>query len=256
MPLTITTAITAAAGPTLDTPAAISTLAGSRGTPVPSGSTVVGITIPVIRSDQTGLQYHTRNSGTEFRFNTGTLALTLRQEIHLSNALTACAQSIWLQHEQKHVRDNERIMTRMDAALRADAQFADILVNPTTWRPRSQFNATQALIQARVGDVFLQLTQAAVAALDTRQEYANTDTQVRIRCGAAVGRILRLGMYGQGIDILQSALNSHPPSILAPLSVDGVFGRKTEARVIEFQRARSLTPDGVVGPRTRAALGI
>jgi peptidoglycan hydrolase-like protein with peptidoglycan-binding domain len=256
MPLSITTSNAGVTGPTLDSPATINTLAGSRGAPVPSGSTVVGITIPVIRSDQTGLQYHTRNSGTEFRFNTGTLALTLRQEIHLSNALSACAQAIWLHHEQKHVRDNNRLLGRMDAELRADAQFAAILVNPTVWRPRADFNATQATIQARVGDVFLRLTQAAATALDTRQEYANTDTQVRIRCGGAVASILREGMYGHGIDVLQAALNSHPPSVLPPLVVDGVFGAKTKARVIEFQRGNGLTPDGVVGPLTKAALGI
>ena len=256
MPLTIATAVTAATGPTLDSPAIITQLAQSQGSPVPAGSTVVGITIPVIRSDQTALQYHTRNNGTEFRFNTGILSLTLRQEIHLSNGLSPCAQTIWLLHEQKHVRDNERIMSRMDAELRADSQFVAILVNPTAWLPRAQFGATQQTIQARVGAVFTRLTQAAAQALDTRQEYANTDTQVRIRCNASVGAVLRLGMYGQGIDILQSALNNRPPSALPALTVDGVFGLKTQGRVIEFQRAHSLTTDGVVGPLTRAALAI
>src|SRR5579872_4715234 len=167
MPLTIATTINPATGPTLDTPAAIAALAAAQGSPVPAGSTVVGITIPTIRSDQSGLHYITRNSGTEFLFDTGTLNLTLRQEIHLSNALSPCAQSIWLHHEQKHVRDNERIMGRMDAELRADAQFAAILVNPTVWRPRAQFNATQQTTQSRVFAVFLQLTNNAVRALDT-----------------------------------------------------------------------------------------
>src|SRR5512132_964553 len=115
MPLTIATAVTAATGPTLDSPAIITQLAQSQGSPVPAGSTDVGITIPVLRSDQTALQYHTRNNGTEFRFNTGILNLTLRQEIHLSNGLSPCAQTTWLLHEQKHVRDNEPIMSRMDA---------------------------------------------------------------------------------------------------------------------------------------------
>jgi len=256
MPLTIATAVTPATGPTLDTPAAITQLAQQQSAPVPAGSTVVGITIPAIRIDQTALQYSTRNNGTEFLFNTGTLRLTLRQEIHLSNALSPCAQTIWEHHERKHVRDNEQIMTRMDAQLRADQQFAAILVNPTVWRPRAQFGATQQTIQARVGAVFTRLTQAAATALDTRQEYANTDAQVRLRCNSAVGANLKLGMYGQGIDIVQSALNHHPPTSLQPLAIDGVFGPKTQARVIEFQQANQLTPDGVVGPLTRAALGI
>lgn len=256
MPLSITTAVTPAAGPILDSPAVITQMAQAQGSPVPAGSTVVGITVPVIRSDQTGLQYHTRNNGTEFRFNTGTLSLTLRQEIHLSSGLSLCARTIWQQHEQKHVRDNERIMGRMDAELRADAQFAAILVSPTTWLPRNQFAATQQTIQARVGAVFTQLTGAAATALDTQQEYAATDRQVRIRCNAHVGGTLRLGMFGQGIDIVQSALNNHPPSLLPALTVDGVFGPKTQARVVEFQKLQHLTPDGVVGPNTRAALGL
>jgi hypothetical protein len=180
MPLTIATAVTPATGPILDDPARILQLAQAQGTHVPPGSTVVGITIPVLRIDQTALHYETRNN--DFRFNTGTLRLTLRQEIHLSNALSQCAQTIWLQHEQKHVRDNERLVSRMEAELRADSQFAAILVNPTAWLPRSQFGPTQQTIQARVGAVFMRLSQAAVQALDTAQEYANTEAQVRDHC--------------------------------------------------------------------------
>jgi len=40
------------------------------------------------------------------------------------------------------------------------------------------------------------------------------------------------------------------------VAVDGDFGPLTEARVIAFQRAHGLTPDGVVGATTRAALGL
>ena len=61
--------------------------------------------------------------------------------------------------------------------------------------------------------------------------------------------------------VLQKALKkwrvSHnagymPPS--DPLLVDGVFGEKTENRVLEFQIASILKPDGIVGPKTWAAL--
>ncbi|MBE9076804.1 N-acetylmuramoyl-L-alanine amidase [Romeria aff. gracilis LEGE 07310] len=36
--------------------------------------------------------------------------------------------------------------------------------------------------------------------------------------------------------------------------VDGIFGSRTEAAVREFQRKHSLVPDGIVGPKTWAAL--
>ena len=256
MPLTIATAITPVGAPILDDPTAIEDMARAQGSNVPRGSTVVGITVPIIRSDQTGLHYHTRNRGTEFRFNTGTLQLTLRQEIHLSRALSPCAQSIWLQHEQKHVHDNEQLMGRMDRELRADQEFIDILVTPTEWRPRNQFDQTQQNIQAIVGDVFERLTSAAAARQDTAQEYRRTERQVRLRCGHAVARVTRKGGYGQGIDIIQLALNNSPPTLLPPLVVDGIFGPKTDARVREFQGRNDLEPDGIVGPLTRRALGI
>ena len=179
----ISTVNTPATGPVLDSPATVAQLALAQGSPAPPGSTVVGITVPAIRTDQSGLQYQTRNHDTEFLFNTGSLILTLSQEIHLSNTLSPCAQTVWLEHERKHVRDNERILTRMDAELRADSQFAAILVNPTLWRPRAQFTATQQTIQARVEAVFTRLTRAAVQALDTPAEYADTESQVRARCG-------------------------------------------------------------------------
>ena len=38
------------------------------------------------------------------------------------------------------------------------------------------------------------------------------------------------------------------------LVVDGLFGRATEAAVIAFQTRAGVTPDGVVGPETWAAL--
>ncbi len=41
---------------------------------------------------------------------------------------------------------------------------------------------------------------------------------------------------------------------LAPDGVDGVAGEQTRFAVIAFQKWRRMTPDGVVGPQTRAAL--
>src|SRR3954452_21466714 len=37
--------------------------------------------------------------------------------------------------------------------------------------------------------------------------------------------------------------------------VDGLIGATTTAAVVRFQRRHGLTPDGVVGPKTRRAFG-
>jgi peptidoglycan hydrolase-like protein with peptidoglycan-binding domain len=40
------------------------------------------------------------------------------------------------------------------------------------------------------------------------------------------------------------------------LTPDGVLGSQTLAALKAFQQAHGLRPDGVVGPQTRSALGI
>jgi hypothetical protein len=68
-----------------------------------------------------------------------------------------------------------------------------------------------------------------------------------------VGRTLSVGASGQDVRALQDALNFQIRRG-TPLSVDGVFGPKTEARVREFQRVTNLKVDGVAGPLTQAQL--
>ena len=181
--------------------------------------------------------------------------MTLRQEVHVSTALNPCARTVWLQHEQKHVLDNERLMSRMDPELRANTEFARILSRPT-WERVAIFNSTQLTIKEIVGEVFTKLTGDAAAHQDSSAEYKSVERQIRLRCGSTVGELLKRGSYGQGVDMVQVALNAHPPTRLAPLKVDGVFGGQTDARVREFQKNNGLEPDGAVGDLTRAALGI
>jgi hypothetical protein len=64
---------------------------------------------------------------------------------------------------------------------------------------------------------------------------------------------LSIGMSGAKVSELQTRLNLLPSS-LARLTVDGKFGPKTHARVMEFQRTSKLAQDGVVGPQTLGAL--
>ncbi len=63
---------------------------------------------------------------------------------------------------------------------------------------------------------------------------------------------LSLGDRGQAVKRLQEKLTA----LGANLTPDGVFGPATHAAVVAFQAKNGLTPDGVVGPRTRQALGI
>jgi peptidoglycan hydrolase-like protein with peptidoglycan-binding domain len=66
---------------------------------------------------------------------------------------------------------------------------------------------------------------------------------------AAMPRTLRAGDVGADVRALQDVLNFHIRR-LAPLAVDGIFGPKTKARVIDFQRSNGLGDDGVAGPIT------
>lgn len=73
--------------------------------------------------------------------------------------------------------------------------------------------------------------------------------------GGSGARPLRLEeppMTGADVKALQTALNN---SGLA-LSPDGVFGPATEAAVRRYQQRTGLAVDGIVGPSTRASLGI
>jgi len=67
------------------------------------------------------------------------------------------------------------------------------------------------------------------------------------------GTPLRRGSTGPNVVVLQVALNrisQNYPAIPKIPSNDGIFGSRTEAAVIAFQRIFGLTPDGIVGPGT------
>lgn len=62
----------------------------------------------------------------------------------------------------------------------------------------------------------------------------------------------REGAQGNFVIVIQAVLNNHGFNVGA---VDGDFGPKTKQAVMNFQRSRGLGADGVVGPKTWAALG-
>ena len=68
-----------------------------------------------------------------------------------------------------------------------------------------------------------------------------------------MGRLVRQGSKGEDVRAIQDVLNFHIRR-LEPLAVDGDFGPRTHARVVEFQKANQLTADGIVGPQTMAKL--
>jgi len=62
---------------------------------------------------------------------------------------------------------------------------------------------------------------------------------------------LRLGSKGPEVAALQTSLNTLGYNAGAP---DGVFGPKTQAAVIAFQKDAGIVVDGVVGPSTQATI--
>jgi hypothetical protein len=63
--------------------------------------------------------------------------------------------------------------------------------------------------------------------------------------------LLKQNSKGEEVKCLQTKLNE---SLKLSLDTDGMFGPKTKASVILFQKAHGLVPDGVVGPKTRGEM--
>ena len=64
-------------------------------------------------------------------------------------------------------------------------------------------------------------------------------------------QVLRFGDRGAEVALLQKALVRADAGSLA---LDGIFGEKTRAAVLRFQRRKALVQDGIVGEKTLAAL--
>ena len=65
--------------------------------------------------------------------------------------------------------------------------------------------------------------------------------------------MIRIGSTGKDVRDIQQLLNFTLP--LQPLlAVDGIFGPKTNQRVVAFQKQSGLMADGIVGPMTGNSL--
>ncbi len=70
--------------------------------------------------------------------------------------------------------------------------------------------------------------------------------------GSATGSDnIRRGSSGESVRQLQKSLNT---ALKTNLAEDGIFGEKTLRAVIDFQKSRGLSPDGIAGPKTKAEL--
>ena len=108
---------------------------------------------------------------------------------------------------------------------RSKRLVADGIVGPATWRALEGSSTTATATPTPT-------TPAASANSGT------TDTVSR--------PTIRVGARGPHVIFLQQKLR---------VAADGVFGTGTRNAVIAFQRSKGLIADGVVGPRTWAALG-
>jgi M6 family metalloprotease-like protein len=63
---------------------------------------------------------------------------------------------------------------------------------------------------------------------------------------------LKMGSKGSAVKALQCILKSK--GISRTLAIDGIFGLKTKNAVIAFQKSKGMVQDGIVGPKTWAAL--
>lgn len=90
-----------------------------------------------------------------------------------------------------------------------------------------------------------------------RRYYGNVETvlnaPVRGITSSYPGTPLRRGSSGPNVVVIQTELNrisQNYPAIPKLATVDGIFGSRTEASVMAFQRIFGLTPDGIVGQAT------
>lgn len=127
---------------------------------------------------------------------------------------------------------------------------------PTVQQGASGFRVTtiQHLLRARGQSLTVDGSFGAVTTGKVKAFQASAglvaDGVVGPKTWAALVVEVRRGSSGQAVVALQKALTARGQTLTA----DGVFGSGTEAKVRAFQQANGLVVDGVVGPKTWAAI--
>jgi chitosanase len=121
------------------------------------------------------------------------------------------------------------------------------LLRKTVYR----MDAFNQVISANNWDLALPLTVRGI----TLTEALLSGAPMRVSAHVVEERTLMVTapmMQGEDVRAVQQALKAKG----AALDADGVFGNDTAAAVSAFQAAQGLKADGIVGPATRAALGL
>ena len=137
-------------------------------------------------------------------------------------------------------KSSETTSDKVSLSSEAKSKDADTKssVNLDAWSSDDTSNEVKSSDQAK--------QEAETSKADAAEARKNADLS------ASLGsKTLKSGMHDESVRSLQSALNE---KLGKELSTDGKFGPKTQEAVKEFQRQNGLEPDGVVGPKTRAAL--
>lgn len=80
----------------------------------------------------------------------------------------------------------------------------------------------------------------------TKKSSSNKETNTSLK-------LLKYGDRGKEVEELQKILKKYGYDI-GRTGIDGIFGKRTEQAVKEFQKDEGLKTDGIVGPETRKAL--
>ena len=129
--------------------------------------------------------------------------------------------------------------------MRKDGKNEPVTINePAYDRPLTTALIDLWWVNAPVQQVFFNDPIVIGKQLSQHVDGHHNHFHVRLRMSGAT---IKIRDRGSDVALLQTKLE---------IIADGRFGVHTETAVEEFQAAHGLTPDGVVGPRTWAALGI